>query len=34
MSLRSVRQIIQLKPTIEGAGIELQRAFSFGKSRL
>ena len=33
MSLREVRQIIQTKPTIEGAGVKLQRAFGFGKTK-
>src|SRR6266496_255366 len=33
MSLRPVRQIIQPKPTIEGAGVKLQRAFGFGKTK-
>lgn len=33
MSLRPVRQIIEPKPTIEGAGVKLQRAFGFGKTR-
>jgi quercetin 2,3-dioxygenase len=33
MSLRPVRQIIQTKPTIEGAGVKLQRAFGFGKTK-
>jgi quercetin 2,3-dioxygenase len=33
MSLRSVRQIIESKPTIEGAGVKLQRAFGFGKTK-
>jgi quercetin 2,3-dioxygenase len=32
MSLRPVRQIIQASPTIEGAGVKLQRAFGFGKT--
>ena len=32
MSLRPVKQIIQTKPTIEGAGVKLQRAFGFGKT--
>src|SRR4029077_5199485 len=32
MSLRPVKQIIQPKPTIEGAGVKLQRAFGFGKT--
>src|SRR6202162_4943381 len=33
MSLRPVKQIIQTTPTIEGAGVKLQRAFGFGKTR-
>ena len=33
MSLRPVRQIIRPKPTIEGAGVKLQRAFGFGKTK-
>ncbi len=33
MSLRPVKQVIQTKPTIEGAGVKLQRAFGFGKSK-
>jgi redox-sensitive bicupin YhaK (pirin superfamily) len=33
MSLRPVRQIIESKPAIEGAGVKLQRAFGFGKTR-
>src|SRR6202521_1594234 len=33
MSLRPVQQIIQPKPTIEGAGVRLQRAFGFGKTK-
>jgi quercetin 2,3-dioxygenase len=32
MSLRPVKQIIQPKPTIEGAGVKLQRAFGFGET--
>jgi len=32
MSLRPVREIIRPKPTIEGAGVKLQRAFGFGKT--
>ena len=32
MSLRPVKQIIQPKPAIEGAGVKLQRAFGFGKT--
>jgi len=33
MSLRPVRQIVQAKPTIEGAGVKLARAFGFGKTK-
>jgi redox-sensitive bicupin YhaK (pirin superfamily) len=33
MSLRPVQQILQTKPTLEGAGVKLQRAFGFGKTR-
>ncbi len=33
MSLRSVKQVIKPKPTIEGAGVKLQRAFGFGKTK-
>src|ERR1700674_2245276 len=33
MSLRPVKQIIQTKPTIEGAGVKLQRAIGFGKTK-
>jgi quercetin 2,3-dioxygenase len=33
MSLRPIRQITQTKPTIEGAGVKLQRAFGFGKTK-
>src|SRR5208337_2353454 len=33
MSLRPVKQIIQPKPTIEGAGVKLRRAFGFGKTK-
>jgi redox-sensitive bicupin YhaK (pirin superfamily) len=32
MSLRPIRHTIQTKPTIEGAGVRLQRAFGFGKT--
>ena len=32
MSLRPVKEIIQTKPTVEGAGVKLQRAFGFGKT--
>ena len=33
MSLRPVKQILNTKATIEGAGVKLQRAFGFGKPR-
>jgi hypothetical protein len=33
MSLRPVKQILATKPTIEGAGVKLQRAFGFGKTK-
>jgi redox-sensitive bicupin YhaK (pirin superfamily) len=33
MSLRPVRKIIQTQPTIEGAGVKLQRAFGFGQTK-
>ncbi|MGH9739001.1 MAG: pirin family protein [Candidatus Acidiferrales bacterium] len=32
MSLRPIRKIIETKPTIEGAGVKLQRAFGFGQT--
>src|SRR5438552_722882 len=32
MSLRPVRQVIQTQPTVEGAGVRLQRAFGFGNT--
>jgi len=32
MSLRAVKEVLQTKPTIEGAGVKLQRAFGFGKT--
>jgi quercetin 2,3-dioxygenase len=33
MSLRPVKELIHTKPTIEGAGVKLQRAFGFGKTK-
>jgi hypothetical protein len=33
MSLRAVKETFQTKPTIEGAGVKLQRAFGFGKTQ-
>jgi redox-sensitive bicupin YhaK (pirin superfamily) len=32
MSIRPVKQIVQSKPTIEGAGVRLRRAFGFGET--
>src|SRR3954463_15133204 len=32
MSLRAVKEITQTVPTLEGAGVKLQRAFGFGKT--
>jgi redox-sensitive bicupin YhaK (pirin superfamily) len=32
MSLRPIKKIIQPQPTIEGAGVKLQRAFGFGQT--
>lgn len=31
MSLRSVKEIIHTMPTVEGAGVKLERAFGLGK---
>jgi redox-sensitive bicupin YhaK (pirin superfamily) len=33
MSIRPVKAIVQSKPTIEGAGVKLRRAFGFGDTR-
>jgi len=33
MSLRPVKQILATQPTLEGAGVRLQRAFGFGKTK-
>jgi redox-sensitive bicupin YhaK (pirin superfamily) len=33
MSLRPVKEVLQTKSTIEGAGVRLQRAFGFGKTK-
>jgi redox-sensitive bicupin YhaK (pirin superfamily) len=33
MSLRPVKKIIQTKPTLEGAGVKLERAFGFGQTK-
>jgi redox-sensitive bicupin YhaK (pirin superfamily) len=33
MSIRPIKRIIEAKPTIEGAGVKLRRAFGFGDTR-
>jgi quercetin 2,3-dioxygenase len=33
VSLRPVKQVIRATPTVEGAGVRLQRAFGFGKTK-
>src|ERR1700733_5185879 len=33
MSIRPVKQLIQSKPTLEGAGVHLRRAFGFGNTK-
>src|SRR6266511_1096227 len=33
MSIRPVKRIVQSKPTLEGAGVKLRRAFGFGDTR-
>jgi hypothetical protein len=33
MSIRPVKQIVQSKPTMEGAGVKLNRAFGFGNTK-
>ena len=32
MSIRPVKRISQAKPTLEGAGVHLRRAFGFGNT--
>jgi redox-sensitive bicupin YhaK (pirin superfamily) len=32
MSVRPIRKVLQTKPTLEGAGVKLQRAFGFGNT--
>jgi quercetin 2,3-dioxygenase len=32
MSIRPVKKVVQAKPTLEGAGVHLQRAFGFGET--
>src|SRR3990167_2807128 len=33
MSVRPVKRVIQAKPTLEGAGVKLRRAFGFGDTK-
>ena len=33
MSIRPVRRVIKSKPTMEGAGVHLRRAFGFGNTK-
>jgi redox-sensitive bicupin YhaK (pirin superfamily) len=33
VSIRPIKQIVEAKPTIEGAGVRLRRAFGFGETR-
>ncbi|MEP7327152.1 MAG: pirin family protein [Gemmatimonadota bacterium] len=33
MSIRPVKQVVQSKPTMEGAGVRLRRAFGFGETK-
>ena len=33
MSIRPVKQLIKSKPTLEGAGVHLRRAFGFGNTK-
>src|SRR5206468_4038706 len=32
MSIRPIKQVLQARPTLEGAGVKLQRAFGFGNT--
>jgi hypothetical protein len=32
MSIRPVRRLVESKPTLEGAGVHLRRAFGFGNT--
>ena len=32
MSIRAVKRVVQAKPTLEGAGVKLRRAFGFGNT--
>ena len=33
MSIRPIKRVVQAKPTVEGAGVKLRRAFGFGETR-
>ena len=33
MSIRAVKRVIQSRPTMEGAGVQLRRAFGFGDTK-
>jgi hypothetical protein len=33
MSIRAVKKLITAKPTLEGAGVHLRRAFGFGQRK-
>ena len=33
MSIRAIKRLIKAKPTIEGAGVHLRRAFGFGNTQ-
>ena len=30
MSIRPIKRVVEAKPTVEGAGVKLRRAFGFG----
>ena len=32
MSIRPIKRVVQSKPTLEGAGVRLRRAFGFGNT--
>ena len=32
MSIRPIKRVIKAKPTLEGAGVHLRRAFGFGRA--
>ena len=33
MSIRPIKRVIKSKPTLEGAGVHLRRAFGFGNTK-